>query len=284
MAYRYQQHISSEPFKELAYRALKAMPSEMRSTLTHEENKIFQSEYFIKKFCAEERIDHIMYLMAKVGYSWTFSIEKDHWATEMVEFNTKDQSEYPQKRVDITEATAREGLCVISSRDVMFLSHMVAQNTSTKVYQISEFSKDLAAKGRDFGQLKKWEQDIAKHEQAHMLWNDVVLEQLNSFEYAQHTLGLDADELRILCALFKKRNSAIRMKDISTLTKSKGRKMYFRKQLEQLIKEGLVTSDVKTTVRTWPSTGFFMISTKGIGKIMEYQKYVYKNAFGAGKE
>lgn len=283
MPYHYQQHIYSESFIELAYRALRSITSDQKKTLSIYELKYFKSEYDLKKFVAEERMDHVMYILTKVGFSWTFRIERDQWAAEMVEFNSEDQWEYPQKRIDVTEATAREGVCVISSRDVMHKSHMMAQNVATKVYQISQFSKDLQQKGRDLKQLRRWDDEIALASKAHDMWNDILLEQLNSFEYAESTLGLDYYDLRILAALYKVRNRSIRMKEISELTKAKGKKMYFRKNLEKLLELNLVATDAKDAKKNRSEVGYFMITTKGIGSIMEYRKFVYENTFGPGK-
>ncbi len=278
--YRYQQHIDSVPFKELAYRTLKSITAEQKSTLSTPDLKIFKDDYSIKKYCNEERMDHLLFIMAKCGVSWTFRIEReDTDAADLIEFNSQDQYRYPQKRVDITEATAREGVCVISSRDVMVLSHMCAQNCTTKVYTISDFTKVLAQKAMALNTLRQWDDQVKKATEVHDTLNDLLLEQLNSFEYAKSTLGLEENDIRILSALYKKRNSAILMKEISTLTKSSGRKMYFKKNMAKLLEERLVDADEKESKKVWRTGTYFMITTKGIGKLLEYQKYVYKNSF-----
>lgn len=280
MAYRYQQHIYSPSFNEAAYRALKARTAAHKEGLSTEELKIFKDDYTLKKYCNEERMDHILYIMTKTGKSWTLRIEEDETSADLIEFNTKDQYRYPQKRVDITEATAREGVCVISSREVMVLSHMTAQNCTTKVYAISDFTKGLQQKGKDLNTLRNWDDQVKKAEGAYDTFNNLLLEQLNSFDYSKETIGLDENDLRILAALFKTRNSAITMKQITELTKAKGRKMYFRKNIEKLLKENLIYSDEKSIKRIWANSCYFMITTKGIDTIMKYSKYVYKNSFG----
>lgn len=219
--------------------------------------------------------------MAKVGFDWTIRIYKDSFTADMVEFTTQEQNIYPTHRIDSIEATKRENVCVVSSRDVMFLSNMVAQNCTTKVYEISEFSKDLAKKGKTIGQLRKWSDEVKQAQEAYELLNDILLEQMNARDYAGGVMGLQTDDLRVLCALYKKRQSAISMREISKLTKSAGLKMYFRKSMEKLMREGLISSSQKEVKKVWANSSFFMITTKGIGKIMEYQKFVCKNAFGA---
>lgn len=280
MSYRHNQHIYSPSFQEMAFRKLKNSTAEERENLSTEELKIFKNEYTIQKFCKEEMMERVLYILTRLGKSWTLRVEEDQFDADMVEFNSIDQYQYPLKRVDITEATSRAGVCVISSRDVMTISHMVAQNCNTKVYALSEFSQALVKKGRDLGQLKSWDREVERSEAAHDVFNDLLLEQLNSFTYAADTLGLSANDIRILSALYKKRNGAIKMSDISTLTKSTGKKKYFRPDMQKMLDEGLVVSDQKETKKIWANSSFFMITTKGIDRIMKYREYVAKNAFG----
>lgn len=281
MAYRNNQHIDSPSLKELAYRALKNITPAQKESFTPDEIQYFESEYSLQKFCQEERLDRVLYFMTKVGFDWDLRVFKDAYDVDMVEFATQDQNTYPQHRVDAIEATKREGVCVVSSRDVMFLSNMVAQNCTTKVYDISEFSKDLAKKGKSIGQLRKWENEVKSATEAHETFNDIVLEQMNAQDYAGAMLGLQPNDLRVMCALFKKRQSAISMTEIAKITKSTGAKMYFRNSMEKLMREGYVVCDQKGKKKLWANSSFFMITTRGIGKVMEYQKYVCKNAFGA---
>lgn len=281
MANRQNQHISSPAFQELAYRALKKISAEQKANLNIDELKIFQSERSLQRFCKEERFDRVAYMLAKAGKSWTFRIEDDSFEkADLVELNTSEQYLYPMKRMDVTDATAREGICVISSRDVMTLSHYTAQNCTTKVYHLSEFAKDMAKKGKDLKQLTAWDDAVKRTHGAFDLWGTLILEQLNSFEYAAETLGLDEKDLRVMMALFKKRNSAIRMSDIAVLAKSKGKKMYFRKNLEKLLELNLIVSEQKDEKKMWANTNFFMITTLGLDKILSYMKYVYQNSFG----
>src|SRR6185312_720545 len=272
---RHNQHIDSPSFKEYAYRILKNITPFQKETLSASELANFQNDYTLQRFCKHERIDHILYILSKCGIEWTLRLSKEdlQYETDMVEFITQGQFTYPARRIDAIEATKREGVCVISSRDVMFTSHMVAQNCTTKVYNISEFHKDLAKKGRDFEQLKQWDKEVEKTTKAHDLFNDLILELENATEYANRSLGLDRQDIRILCALSKKRQSAITMTEMATLTKSTGRKMFFRKNMEGLLNEGLVVSDANDVKKRWANGTYFMITAKGIDRIMRFKEY-----------
>ncbi len=278
MANRYQQHIDSTSFKGYAYKKLSAITPEQKQSLEPEELKFFRDDKSLKKFCKEERIDYIAMVLAKMGIEWTWRFHEDERDADMIEFNAVDQYKYPHKRLDLTEATARQGVCIISSREVAVLSHMTAQNCTTGVYRMSDLTNTLRKNAHKLKMLS-WDTEVTTAHEAHDLFNDLLLEQLNSFAYAEEILGLDHYDLRILCALYKKRNEALRLSDIATLTKATGKKMYFRQNMQKLMDEGLVNTDTKDIKKIWATSAYFVISTKGLVKIMEYRKFIHKNVF-----
>lgn len=278
MANRYNQHVDSAAFKAYAYKKLKKITPEQKETLLPDELRYFRNDSTLQKFCKEERIDYLAMILAKVGIDWTWRFHENENDADMVEFNSVDQFKYPHKRLDVTEATARNGVCIISSRDVAVLSHMAAQNCATHVYSLSDHTKLLQKNGGKFKGLS-WDVEVAKGQEAHDLFNDLLLEQLNSFAYAEEVLGLDHGDLRILCALYKKRNEAIRLTDIADLTKAKGKKMYFRQNMQKLMDEGLVMTDTKDVKKVFANASYFIITTAGLVKIMMYRKFIHKNVF-----
>jgi hypothetical protein len=280
MANRKNQHIYSTAFNEYTFRALKNITPEQKENLTVNELKYFSKDYSLQEFCKEATMEYKLHLLAKVGISWTFRMEREKSNGDMLEYLTQDQYQYPQKRVDITEATSREGVCVISSREVMTLSHMLAQNCTTQVYSISEFSKILQSKMKSVKTLTSWDDEVERTQEGYEVFVKILIEQLNSIDYAKGVLGMDEADIRILSALYLKRNSAVKMNQISEMARTKGRKMYFRKNIKGLIESGYVTSDRKDPSKLWANNTFFMITTKGIGRYLEYVKFVYGNSFG----
>ncbi len=224
-------------------------------------------------------MDYLLLILTKCGIDWTFRVHEDAFDADMLEFNTVDQYKYPQKRVDLIEATKRSNVCIISSREIMVHSHMVSQNCHTKVYHVSEFSKKMQDKGRDLKQLTSWDDAVNGAISAHDLFNKILLEQMKSFDYAENVLGLDQLDIRILCALYDKRTIALRMKDIAAITMTDTRKMYLKKNMQKLMDQKLVATDEKDPGKMWHIGTFFIITTAGLDKIINYRKYVYKNLF-----
>lgn len=278
MANRNQQHIDSPSFKGYAYKRLKNITSEQKEALMPDELKYFRDDTSLKKFCREERIDYIATILAKVGIEWTWRFHEDENDADQLEFNAIDQYKYPHKRLDITEAAARKGVCIISSRDIATLSHMLSQNCNNKIYHLSDHTTALQQAGKKVKALS-WDDQVEKAQETHDLFNDLLLEQLNSFAYAEEMLGLDQGDLRILCALYKKRNEALRMSDIAVLTKATGKKMYLRDNMQKLVEQKLISTDSKDIKTTWANSVYFLITTAGLVKVMQYRKFIHKNVF-----
>jgi predicted transcriptional regulator len=280
---RHNNHIDSPSFKEYAYRVLKNITPFQKETLTEREKYHFQTDYLLQKFCKEERIDHILYILGKCGIEWTIRVSKDDllFEADMAEFATQDCLESPQRQIEVIEATKRAVVCVISSRDIMFNSHVMAQNCTTKIYKISEFSQSLIKLHRDFGQLEGWDKQVEGSEKAHNWFNEVILEVENAMDYAVNGLDLGREDVRVLCALYKKKHKAVTMTELAEITRSVGKKMYFRKSMSGLLKSGLVASDNKNPKKAWAEKTYFMITTKGIDVIMRYREQVLKNVLAA---
>lgn len=281
MANRHNQHIYSPAFNDYAYRTLKSISAEQKEALPAEELRIFKDDASLRKFCREERMDLVLAMLAKLSVCWTLTMYTDEYDKDMVEFLVQGQQEFPQKRVELTERMVDTGMCVISSREAMVLSHMLSQNCTTLIYQVSEMSKRVSEGAEVIKKVKWFEDEVLKTEKSYNLMNTIFMEQLNMLEYARSQMGLDENDMRILSALYGKKDGVMTMTQISEATRSFGRKMYFRKNMTKLMEMGLVSSDSKKLKMVWANSVFFIITTKGIGKLLEYQKKVYKNVFGA---
>ena len=71
----------------------------------------------------------------------------------------------------------------------------------------------------------------------------------------------------------------MKMKDIAELTRSEGKKKYFRSNMQKLLDLGYVASDQKDVKKLWANSSYFIITTSGLNKVMNYMKYIYGNVF-----
>lgn len=269
-------HIRSGQFVDLAYRIFKTATPEEKDMLSVSERRMFNSDAVLYGFCAAKRIDYILFLMAKMGVEWNLQVYKDANKMKMVELLARDSHTIPQKEVDLIQSMADNFIGSISSRDIMFNSHTLTQKGNSKIYSLSEFSRSLYERMAHMDISNTWETHSKKSKESVASFNEIILAQLNSFDYVESVLGISIDDVRVMAALFKHKDSALTMIEISDATNSFGRKKFFRGNMEKLLDAELVITDLKDAKKWRPSTRF-MISTKGVGKYMEYLKFIYDN-------
>jgi len=274
---RYHIHIPS--FSEYAYRMLMGLSEQQKLQLHEDEQKIVSSARNISKFTAHEPFEKILLLLTKVGYEWVLLMGPTKEAIEQVHFATFNQYDFESKRVDAINAAARERVCAASSHQVMLTAHMCAQNCQTSVYNLSQYSKDLVKAGRSFNKMKTTDEELQEATESYQYMNRVLCAQLNSMDWALNTLGLDQQELRILSILFDKQTSARSQQEISEGAQLKGKKAYLKKYLDKLQADGLITSDKDNSGRIKTRNHYYLITGKGIEKMMKYRLYIHKKTF-----
>lgn len=274
--------IQSESLSLLAYHYLKTVTKQQIMELGYDEQAIFATDYKLRQFCTKASIDYILFLLSKAGFSWTFSVEKNPEVTKDLTALCDGQEQYPQQKVDITEAAAREGIVVISSAETMFNSHMLALDTASDVYRISPFIGGLLDKRKEF------KPELQKGSDAFNEFAKLLLEQLQSLQYMERIFDLKPYELRVLLVLFLNRGAAMKMEDVIRLTMEGTQKVYLKLPAAKLVDEGYIIENVpkinyglRTRPKEEPRTNekYFMITGKGISKTMDYVKYVHNKVF-----
>lgn len=282
MARRVQLYVENEALKHVAYHILTQLNPEQKSKLNERDLAKLDTEPKIKYFCTNERVDFILHILAKIGYEWTIRIEKTPAITDELERWVQDQFLYPQKGADITEALAREGTVVISSRETMLNSHILAMDCNSKAFILSDFTNALTKKKKGWNQMPSF---VETRNDAVDVWEQmakVLLEQLNSFDDSQNKLGLTQDQLRIMSSLFVDRRKALTTEEIMISTQLEGKKNFVSKQLLELKERNLILGERKAT-RIYNADAilknYYILSTKGVGLMCEYIQRVHEKSF-----
>lgn len=265
--------------REYAYRYLQTVPEKTIQELEPEERKIFQDETTLHRFCDNAPEAKIDILLTKTGVTWCKVYGPDQHTIAHTIFSNFNQYEYPQKRVDAIETTSRNNVYATGSAELMLAIQMTAQNCSTKVYAMSEFTKDLMKKRKGFNKMRSTKEDYQEGAEAYTDFAKLVAEQLNSFDWAQTELNLSQPQLRILCTLFANRSNALTLTEIMEKTKLGGRKMYLGKFMDELTARKMIVNDSKSPGKLVKSKAYYMITGEGIKKTAQYIQYLHKQTF-----
>jgi len=276
-------------FSEYAYRTLKGLNATQRAALTETELKHLKDDYTLRNFVNKEPFENILLLLTKSGKQWDIRVYDEEEVADHMEFTVVNQYQYPEKRGDVIGAQVTSKTYHMSCMDVMLSSHMLAQNVHTKIYEVSTGIKKITEKSRGIAKIKvSHESQLRDGSQAVDDLNKLLLNQLNSFDWAKSTLGLEQNELRILSALFARKDGAMTSAEIGANTLLTGKAAYLKKNMDKLLQEGLIVTDLNHGPKTQLKrsklaikTGYYMISSKGVDKMMSYRNYLHKLTFGA---
>lgn len=277
---RYLNHNAS--FTDFAYRTLLKANDYQKASLNEFELKIFKDHSTIMKFCKHSTHDKLKLILTKMGYRWL-----EIWSTdeEYIEFalgSTVDQNDIDEKRVDAINSIAEKSMWINSDREFT-LGYLLAQNANTDIYSRSATTKEITELARKYNKRLQAtiDDEVAESKAAYDYLNKLLLMQLNSLEWAKDALDLEQTELRILCALFDKKNSALTAEEINTQLKYKFVKLtpYMKHVIEGLVERKLVLEDKSESKKTYAKKTFYIITSLGIKKMIEYRHFVHKMAF-----
>lgn len=272
--------IFNKGLQEYAYRTLKSLTADQKRCLTDEDRKILSSTANISRFCAEEQLDRILLLLTTVGKRWVLTISNEDTDHEMLQFAGISQFESHSQRIDVTEKMAQENVYAMSSNDVMLSLMMAAQNVTSHFYKLSVNSRELARKTSNIKtKAIPYDEQAANSIAAHDDLAKLLSIQLGSLKWAEETLGITQEEIRVLNILFLKRTAAMNMVELAKVGLYQKTTALLGKTLGSLIEKKLVLSDRDLIKPRMNKGTYYMVTQMGISKIMEYNEYTYKKAF-----
>lgn len=272
-------------YSDYAHNVLKNLSATQRAALTDTELKHLKDDYAIRNFVHKATFDHLTNMLTKVGMIWDFRVYEEEEIADQLEVSAINQYQYPEKRNDVIKAQARENVYHMSCVDVMLSSHMLAQNIKTSVYEVSAGTKKATEATKGIAQIRlSHERQMQDGHEAVNTLNQLLLNQLNSMDWAQATLGLEQNDIRVLLSLFVKKDGAMTLPDIAKGAALSGKTAYLKKNVDKLIKAGMIFSEAKHGPKVKARKAipvYYMISSKGVDKMMQYRNYLHKITFGA---
>lgn len=271
--------IYSESFSNYAEREIGRSNATQRANLNDRESKILTSESTIRRFCHDDTLEHILYILTKLGKHWDIRVYDQEETADQLEFNIVNQFQFPEKRIENIEAQAKNNIHYLSSTDVALSAGMAAQNSMTRIYELSTGSITAISKTRNWSKLREpYNELIGKARDAADQETTYLVNQLNATDYVKKTLDLQLNELRVLGALFEKKDGAMVSKEISVRVALTQKVLV--KVLNDLVSKKVIMHDGKHGIKVRQHTLYYMITQEGVERIMKYRNYVHKLTLG----
>ncbi len=276
-------------FSEHVYRVMRSSTLDQRSNVSQEDLKFFRNETVMRAFCDHNPLEHLLMMLTKLGAYWNLRVCENVETADHIEQLSINQFQYPELRLDVMEAQAKNKVHYMESNEVALAMHLCAQNNHHKVYQLSVGARDATKRVRAIKSAYSvpFDEQLNDAIEATDDMNRLMIAQMNSIAWARKAYGWDTNQLCIMLALFDKRNGAMTTQDIAQATMKEGEPAYLKKAVGELKEKKYITSDEhigsKLQVQKGKKKGtriYYMITQVGIGKVMEYRKYVWELSFG----
>jgi hypothetical protein len=138
--------IPDEGLAQYVYHCMAMATEEQKRNLSHSEIAHMRSEAHMRKFSENGSLDARLSMLVRLGYSACVVVGDPKQDYNPVFAELLTQSDFPMKRLAITEAMAAKRLFVMSSREVLVSLHLAAMNSHGSTYHLNQ---RLARIGKD---------------------------------------------------------------------------------------------------------------------------------------
>lgn len=268
--------IHNQPFIEYCYRRLSACSEEDLGKLDHAERKYFASPEALHRFVKLASKEQLDLMLTKIGVEWVQVYGPDEAAIADCIFSTFDTYRFPEKRKDVTERMSEDKVFATGSREAMMSLHMAAQNAHTKTYNMSQRAEELIKIGKTFNAMPTYAEHMDEAYLAYDKMNRILKLQLASFGWVRDHIGINIEELRVLSVLFDRRKTGLDYAAISSDGGTDNKWAKMKKTIKTLSDKRLIISDLPKGTMKMPKTNcYFLISEKGIEKMIKYRNYIH---------
>lgn len=266
-------------FSEYLFRLIMVCPKDRMENLDQKEREMLSSALKVQKFCSDSPFEKLLFIYTKLGFSWGITFGPTDEAIQRALDACEFQYDNSLQRLDAINVIQREQVCAITSSDVMATIMACAQNCNTSVYHLTYTSRSLKVNCVPASK-KPYDEQVKEVSAAATIVNRLMLEQLNSLDYAEEILLLNIKKLKIMMSLYNARFSAMTVNDLAKITHQEDKKRYIGGDLEELMEDGFVTSDRPAEgKKRFGNTVHYMITSLGIQKIGTYHNYIWERAF-----
>lgn len=264
-------------FSEYLFRLLTTLPEDRLQRLTVAERGKISTVEDIQRLCATQQLEKLLFIYTKLGFEWTLALAPTEQAIQDAMEACRYQYDSDLHRIDAIERIVREKVCVVSSREVMQLIMMCAQNCLTENYRLTYL---MTKTRRTTGKLTQaYDKETKEASESLSFMNKLMLEQLKGRWYAQDILKISPPELLILLTLYDKKSSAISIKNLQLELESDSNKLIFKRNVQELEARGLIMSDRnKEGIGRWSKNNYYSITTRGIQLAMDYHMHILEKA------
>lgn len=268
--------INDPGLSEYCFHVMRLCPPEIRSKLNRIELAHFKDEKTLRRFTESATLDQLLLMLSRIGIGFSIVVAPHEVDMDSIMQGTVSQYRAVASRKDIIKAMAEKKVFVVSSRDILVMSHMMAQNSHSQVYTLDYTYVELHDKLDNY-RIRPFKKEVKDAVDGFDDLAKLTLNAITSQDSIQSISGVTEFEMSILLAMYPHRQTMIKNDRISELIGESYRSTGVAKSAGELEKKGYLFREAG--FRGKHRSQAYMIGEKGIEAVLNYLKFIAKKSF-----
>jgi hypothetical protein len=262
-------------WSEYVFHCLRTCPVENKMDLSTEELWNIRSETAMRRFADYANLDKQLYLLARIGISFCLLSGPVDSRLQDVLDAVQVQFEKTSNRSDVVKLMSEQKFFGLSSRDILPLGHMAAQNSHSQVYVLDmaymKLRENLNEAGEDM-----LNRQIEESKRSLGYIAEFSLQAINGYNKCEAICGVAEFELKLLLAIYKHRNTFVTHATICALVDESFRTKIVALACSKLERNGYLERMLTVKTLKDKHNQTFTITEKGINTVLTFVRYVTK--------
>lgn len=268
--------INDPDFSQFLFEAMSRVPKKILAELDDKELRIFRNQKTMRRFADNDGWEEKILLLARIGISFTMTFAPLESRLDELMEKVQDDNLDKSDRLSLIKAMAEDQIFVISSKDILLSSHMMAQNSHHQVYVLSYPYLEVSQKLADLKSIQ--DPFNMKYKGVQQGFDDmaaILLATLRAEDAIKVGAGVTTGEMKVLLALYGKRTGYMHSDELASAMGESMRSFTAFKTYNALVRSNHIIH-LKNKTSTAGRSSHYMITEKGINAVSYYIKYILK--------
>jgi len=271
-------YITDTELEKYIFHVMRLSSDEQRRNLSSSELIHFRSEMNMRRFAENESLEKRLVLLTRLGHSFCVVVAPN--MKDMRELYAEDvpgQYDSGEKRVAVVKKMIEKKVFVMSSRDMLVMTQIMAQNAHSGIYTLDYSWVKLKEELSKF-RIRTFSEELEDAQDATKDLSILVNSILGSEESLTSLTGCTFYGMRILLSMYQYRQTMVSATKIADIIGESKRSRSVSKACAHLMKREYIIRAPIRKQNGRKSADLYTIAEKGISVVMTYLKYVLKHS------
>lgn len=269
--------INDPLFSEYVFNCMANSSAAVRQELEPAELKHFASQKRMRQFADNETLERRLTLLERLGFSFVLCVGPEDYPVDEALEEALDTISDKKDRFNFVRKMAPDQFFCFGSREFALAAQLAAQNSHLQAYILNRRYVELHHELVE-ADLTTNAQNQKDAQHAFDALSGIILGAIDDPELVKSASGVTQDEMQVLLALYKHRNTFLPVDQIALRLGVGVRSDITSRKCGYLEKGKYVIRRPNSKGHAGKRSSHFTISEKGINAVMNYLKYLIRQA------